>query len=111
MSGTPRDWTLSLATYAAENADAGGEVVTVTVKEDTDFDCVQAGIWPDGVPITKDFERNEDWCLPIAAGTILTGVRYRGRASGSSIFEFPHGNRVWCRIVGYEDELGLPYLD
>lgn len=85
--------------YAADNEDACGRIHEVTLTEDVDVEaCISRSMWEDGVPVTKQFERNDPVDLHIPAGQKIKGVAYVGRATGTPVFDFPYG-QAWysCR--------------
>jgi hypothetical protein len=89
----------TFAKYAADNADAAGRVYEVTLTDDVDVEArISRSTWEDGVPVTKQFERNDPVDLHIPAGQKIKGVTYVGRASGCAVFDFPYG-QAWysCR--------------
>lgn len=92
--------------YAKDNADANGQAMELELPDDLN-ETVQytSNLWPDGVPVTKMFERNRRVRLMIAKGTKLQGVTYTGRASGSEIFEFLWKGS-WYRSFTLSDRFG-----
>lgn len=102
-----KDWTKALERYAQDNAQQGGRIVEVTVTEDMDLDVMWTdATWEDGVPVTKYFGRNPEISLHLPKGTVLKGVTYTGRSSGSTIFDFPYG-KMWYSVAYAENVFDL----
>jgi hypothetical protein len=92
----------ALARYARDNANIGGKVVEVTLKEDfNDYVQWSTSTWEDGVPVTKCFHRNPEIPLFVPSGTKLMGITYTGMVSHTLIFDFYYGS-TWYSFVGAE---------
>lgn len=50
--------------------------------------------WEDGVPVTKNFERNESVTLKLDEGTTIVAAKYKGFATGCPVVDF-RLNGIW----------------
>jgi hypothetical protein len=90
--------------YAIDLRDVGGCAITVTLDKDVNAELqFTHNVWPDGVPVSKMFDRNGDVSIHMMAGTVLHGVVYTGRRTHMDICEFWYVD-AWYRTYMVNDD-------